>query len=91
MILKFLPEKSVPNNSFNLTNAYNLPYMHIHICIYSVSNNFRLKLIEPSAIEVLICKALIEREEREASEERGREHGSNRPKLKTASNVRIPN
>ena len=49
---------------------------------YSVSNNFRLKLIEPSAREVFIFWTLVEREERGASEERRGEHGSNLARLK---------
>ena len=39
---------------------------------YSVSINFRLELIMPTAREVFIFWTLVEREERRASEERRR-------------------
>ena len=53
-----------------------------------MSTNFCLRLTEPSAREVLIFRSLIEREEQRASEERKREHGSNRPRIETASQLK---
>ena len=53
-----------------------------------MSNNFRLEHIEQSAREVFIFWTLVEREERETSEESRREHGSNKAKLETASELK---
>ena len=55
---------------------------------YSVSTNFRLKLVEPSAREVFIFLGiLVEREERGGRVRRG-EHDSNLARLETASELK---
>ena len=52
-----------------------------------MSTNFRHELLVPSAREVFTFRTLVEREERGASEERKREHGSILARLETASEL----
>ena len=55
---------------------------------YSVTTNFRPELKEPAAREIFIFWTLFEREERSATEERRREHGSNLSRLEKTSELK---
>ena len=60
------------NTLFSVTTACTLMKVGKLFFTYSVSINFRLELIMPTAREVFIFWTLVEREERRASEERRR-------------------